>query len=162
MWERFSYYGMRGLLVLFLTNAVVTGGFGLDDQTAAAIYGLYTAGVYLLALPGGWVADRLVGQRRAVLYGGVLIAAGHFSMALASTATFFGGLVLIVLGTGLLKPNVSAVVGDLYPEKGARRDAGFSIFYMGINIGAFTGPLVCGYLAEKTCSGRGLTFGTDC
>jgi POT family proton-dependent oligopeptide transporter len=149
MWERFSYYGMRGLLVLFLTNAVATGGFGLDDQTAAAIYGLYTAGVYLLALPGGWVADRLIGQRRAVFYGGILIAAGHFSMALASTVTFFGGLLLIVLGTGLLKPNVSAVVGDLYPEKGARRDAGFSIFYMGINIGAFTGPLVCGYLGEN-------------
>jgi len=149
MWERFSYYGMRGLLVLFLTNAVATGGFGLDDQTAAAIYGLYTAGVYLFALPGGWVADRLLGQRKAVLYGGMLIAAGHFSMAVASTATFYGGLLLIVLGTGLLKPNVSAVVGGLYPEKGARRDAGFSIFYMGINLGAFSGPLVCGYLGEN-------------
>ena len=149
MWERFSYYGMRGLLVLFLTAAVAEGGMGMTDAKAGAIYGLYTAGVYLSALPGGWIADRLLGQQGAVFWGGVIIAAGHFSMAMGSEALFFGGLVLIVIGTGLLKPNVSAVVGDLYSDRGARRDAGFSIFYMGINLGAFLGPLVCGAFGEN-------------
>jgi len=149
MWERFSYYGMRALLVLFLASAVEKGGFGLTDQTATAIYGLYTASVYLAGLPGGWVADRILGQRSAVFVGGVFIAAGHFSMALGSHLTFYLGLVLIVIGTGLLKPNVSAMVGDLYPEGGARRDAGFSIFYSGINTGAFLGPILCGTLGER-------------
>ena len=149
MWERFSYYGMRGLLVLYLTAAMTEGGMGMADSTAAAIYGLYTAGVYLAALPGGWIADRLLGQKGAVFWGGVIIAAGHFSMAVPSTASFFLGLLLIVIGTGLLKPNVSAIVGDLYPEGGARRDAGFSVFYMGINLGAFLGPILCGYLGEN-------------
>ncbi|MEX0747482.1 MAG: peptide MFS transporter, partial [Rhodothermales bacterium] len=149
MWERFSYYGMRALLVLFMVATVEQGGFGMSDEVATAIYGLYTAAVYLFALPGGWAADRLFGARKAVLYGGILIAAGHFSMAFPSKPTFFLGLILIVLGTGLLKPNVSAVVGDLYPEGGARRDAGFSIFYMGINLGAFIGPLICGFLGEN-------------
>jgi len=148
MWERFSYYGMRALLILFLTAAPATGGFGLDATAAGSIYGLYTFGVYALALPGGWIADRLIGQRRAVFYGGVLIALGHFSMALASVATFYTGLALIVVGTGLLKPNVSAIVGDLYETGSPRRDAGFSIFYMGINLGAMLGPLVCSYLGE--------------
>ena len=130
MWERFSYYGMRALLILFMT-AATTGnnpGLGLDVGTAAAIYGLYTALVYLLALPGGWVADNLWGQRKAVYVGGWIIAAGHFSMAVPTEFTFYAGLVLIVMGTGLLKPNVSTVVGDLYPEGGARRDGGFSVF----------------------------------
>ena len=149
LWERFSYYGMRGILVLFMTNAVVNGGMGLTDGTAAAIYGLYTAGVYFAALPGGWIADRLIGQRQAVFIGGVIIAAGHFSMAVPTTTMFFAGMGLIIIGTGLLKPNVSAIVGDLYPEGGASRDAGFSIFYMGINIGAFAGPLICGFLGEQ-------------
>ena len=148
MWERFSYYGMRAILVLFMTNAVATGGMGLDDVTATAIYGLYTAAVYVVALPGGWVADRILGLRRSVFIGGVIIATGHFTMAIPSPFTFYTGLLLIVIGTGLLKPNVSAMVGDLYPEGGARRDAGFSIYYMGINIGGFLGPLVCGYLGE--------------
>jgi POT family proton-dependent oligopeptide transporter len=148
MWERFSYYGMRAILVLFMTNAVATGGMGLDDVTATAIYGLYTAAVYMVALPGGWIADRVVGLRRAVFYGGCVIAAGHFTMAFPSTATFYIGLILIVIGTGLLKPNISAIVGDLYPEGGARRDSAFSIYYMGINVGAFLGPLICGYLGE--------------
>ena len=148
MWERFSYYGMRAILVLFMTNAVATGGMGLNDVTATAIYGLYTASVYIVALPGGWIADRILGLRRSVFWGGVVIAAGHFTMAIPSTVTFYTGLGLIVIGTGLLKPNVSAMVGDLYPEGGARRDAGFSIYYMGINIGGFLGPLVCGYLGE--------------
>jgi len=151
MWERFSYYGMRGILILFMVDAIQTGGLGMTDGKAAAIYGLYTAGVYLMALPGGWFADKLVGARNAVFYGGFLIAAGQFSLAFASTtpAGFYSGLALIVLGTGLLKPNVSAIVGDLYPEGGSRRDAGFSIFYMGINLGAFVGPLVCGALGEQ-------------
>ncbi|MEO8189117.1 MAG: peptide MFS transporter [Acidobacteriota bacterium] len=149
MWERFSYYGMRGLLILFLVASVQTGGFGLTDRSAAAIYGLYTGFVYLMALPGGWIADRILGQRNAVFLGGCIIAAGHFSMAIPSVPTFYGGLVLIVLGTGLLKPNVSAMVGDLYPVGSARRDAGFSVFYSGINLGALLGPLVCGYLGER-------------
>ena len=149
LWERFSYYGMRAILVLFMTNAIATGGLGMSDGVATAIYGLYTAAVYLLALPGGWIADRLLGQRRSVFVGGVVIAAGHFTLAIPSIATFYTGLILIVLGTVLLKPNISAIVGDLYPEGGARRDAGFSIYYMGINVGAFLGPLVCGYLGEN-------------
>jgi len=148
LWERFSYYGMRALLVLFLTDAV-RGGFGMSTEKAAAIYGLYTASVYLVALPGGWIADRILGQRHAVFVGGCIIAAGHFSMAMPLVPTFYLGLILIVIGTGLLKPNVSALVGDLYPEGGARRDAAFSIFYMGINLGAFIGPLICGLLGQK-------------
>jgi proton-dependent oligopeptide transporter, POT family len=151
MWERFSYYGMRALLILFMT-AAVTGenpGMGIEVGTAAAIYGLYTGLVYLLALPGGWVADNLWGQRRAVFVGGCIIAAGHFSMAIPTTQTFFLGLILIVMGTGLLKPNVSTMVGELYPEGGARRDAGFSIFYMGINTGAILGPTITSLLGEN-------------
>jgi POT family proton-dependent oligopeptide transporter len=147
LWERFSYYGMRALLILFMTDTA-NHGLGMNPERAGAIYGLYTFGVYALALPGGWIADRLVGQRKAVLYGGVLIALGHYALAVPSVSTFYLGLVLIVLGTGLLKPNVSAIVGDLYTETGARRDAGFSIFYMGINIGAFAGPLLCSLLGE--------------
>jgi POT family proton-dependent oligopeptide transporter len=156
MWERFSYYGMRALLVLFMVDAVGTGGLGLDDRTATAIYGLYTSAVYLMALPGGWVADRLTGQQRAVWYGGTIIAAGHFALALPGFVAvpdellaLFLGLLLIVLGTGLLKPNISVLVGQLYPEGGARRDAGFSLFYMGINLGAMLGPLICSYLGEN-------------
>ena len=152
MWERFSFYGGRGILILFMTAAVTTGGLGMTAVTAAAIYGLYTASVYLFALPGGWVADRLLGQRSSVFWGGLLIAAGNFGVALHGSGgmpAFYAGLVLIVLGTGLLKPNVSTIVGELYPEGGARRDAGFSIFYMGINIGAFVAPLICGYLGEN-------------
>jgi proton-dependent oligopeptide transporter, POT family len=171
MWERLSYYGMRALLILYMTDSVA-GGMGMTPERAGAIYGLYTFGVYALALPGGWIADRLLGQRRAVLAGGALIALGHYSLAVASLATFYGGLLLIVLGTGLLKPNISAIVGDLYPDKGARRDAGFSIYYMGINVGAFLGPLVCSWLGEPRegaswvnwhygfgAAGVGMTFG---
>ena len=150
MWERFSYYGMRALLILFMTGATIgeNPGLGMDVATAGAIYGLYAGLVYLLGLPGGWVADQLWGQRKAVFVGGCIIAAGHFSMAVPTTFTFFLGLVLIVIGTGLLKPNVSSVVADLYPEGGTRRDAGFSIFYMGINLGALLGPVVCSFLGE--------------
>jgi len=169
MWERFSYYGIRPLLVLFMTAALVDGGFGFERSTASSIVGIYAAGVYLAALPGGWVADRLLGLRRAIWWGGVLIALGHLSIALSlvfARAAFFMGLVLIVLGTGLLKPNISAIVGELYPEGGSRRDAGFSIFYMGINVGALIAPLITGYLGEKVgwhygfgAAGAGMVLG---
>ena len=149
MWERFSYYGMRGFLLLYMAAPLAVGGMGLDTATAAAVYGTYTAMVYLLSVPGGWLADRVLGQRSAVLYGGILIALGHFSLAVPQTAFFYLGLVLVVLGTGLLKPNISVMVGQLYGEKDARRDAGFSVFYMGINLGGFLGPLVTGYLAQS-------------
>ncbi len=150
MWERFSYYGMRALLTLFMTTATIESnpGLGLDVATAGAIYGMYTALVYITALPGGWIADNLWGQRKAIWVGGWIIALGHFTMAVPSNFTFFLGLVFIICGTGLLKPNVSTIVGDLYPEGGARRDAGFSVFYMGINLGAFFGPLITGWLGE--------------
>ena len=149
MWERFSYYGMRALLILFMTAPIAAGGLGFETSVAGAVYGLYTSMVYMTSLPGGWIADRLIGQRRAVLYGGVLIACGHFSMAFPSVATFYVGLALIVAGTGLLKGNVSVIVGRLYGPNDHRRDAGFSIFYMGINLGAFIAPLVCGYLGQR-------------
>ncbi len=149
MWERFSFYGMRALLVLFLTASVAQGGLGFTDAKATAIYALYMAGVYLSALPGGWIADRLLGQQRSVFYGGIVIALGHFTLAIPYEKSFFIGLILIAIGTGLLKPNTSTLVGDLYPEGGARRDAGFSIYYMGINLGAFVGPLICGWLGQK-------------
>src|SRR5450755_2994248 len=133
MWERFSYYGMRALLILFMVAPVAKGGLGFGVAKAGAVYGLYTAMVYLLALPGGWVADRLVGQRKAVLYGGILIVLGEFCLVAPSLTTFYLGLVLLMLGTGLLKPNVSVIVGQLYSKADGRRDSGFSIFYMGIN-----------------------------
>ncbi len=152
MWERFSFYGLRPLLVLFMSAALAEGGFGIERSQASAIVGIYGASVYLASLPGGWIADRLLGLRRAIMYGTVLISAGHISISLSAFAhsrvPFFLGLVLIVMGTGLLKPNISAIVGDLYPEGGARRDAGFSIFYMGINTGAFFGQIVTGFLGE--------------
>ncbi|GAC1538473.1 MAG: peptide MFS transporter [Myxococcales bacterium] len=148
MWERFSYYGMRALLILYMTRAATEGGLGFDTRKAGSVYGWYTALVYLAALPGGFLADRLLGQRRAVLAGGLFIATGHFCLAGNSLSFFYLGLALIVCGTGLLKPNVSTLVGGLYPANDARRDAGFSIFYMGINIGGMIAPLVCGYLAQ--------------
>ena len=149
MWERFSYYGMRALLVLFMADGIEKGGLGFDDRTATAIYGLYTSFAYLASLPGGWIGDRLLGARRAVWFGGIAIAAGHFTLALPYLHSFFLGLILIVMGTALLKPNMSATVAHLYPEGGARRDAGFTIFYMGVNLGAALGPLLCSWLGEK-------------
>jgi proton-dependent oligopeptide transporter, POT family len=151
LWERFSYYGMRALLVLFLVDQVARGGMGLDDRTATAIYGLYTAAVYIVAMPGGWVADRLLGAQSAIFSGGVLITLGHLILALAggSSSIFMVGLGVIVLGTGLLKPNISALVGQLYPEGGGRRDAAFTLFYMAINAGAFLGPLATAWLAQQ-------------
>ncbi len=149
MWERFSYYGMRALLILFMTAPAAAGGLGFETGVAGAVYGLYTSMVYMTSLPGGWIADRLIGQRRAVLYGGIIIACGHFSMAFPSLTTFYIGLALIVVGTGLLKGNAAVIVGALYGPQDARRDAGFSIYYMGINLGAFIAPLICGYLGQR-------------
>ncbi len=149
MWERFSYYGMRALLILFMTAAPATGGLGFGALAAGALFGPSPPIVYMATLPGGWIADRVIGPQRAVLYGGILIAAGHFSMAVPALSMFYLGLVLIVIGTGLLKGNVSVIVGRLYGQNDARRDAGYSIFYMGINTGAFVAPLVCGYLGQR-------------
>ena len=153
MWERFSYYGVRPLLILYMAAALADGGFGFTRLQASAIVGIYASSVYLASLPGGWIADRLLGLRRAILTGAALISCGHISIGLSAflggRVPFFVGLVLIVLGTGLLKPNISAIVGDLYPEGGARRDAGFSLFYMGINTGSFLGQVVTGFLGEK-------------
>jgi POT family proton-dependent oligopeptide transporter len=166
MWERFSYYGMRALLLLYMVAPVEKGGLGFLTERGASIYGWYTFGVYAASIPGGWLADRFLGLYRAVLIGGIIIAAGHFCMAVPSQATFFVGLWLIVLGTGLLKPNVSSIVGTLYQRDDPRRDAGFSIFYMGINLGAFIAPLICGYLGQKInwhwgfgAAGIGMTLG---
>ncbi|MFV0389594.1 MAG: peptide MFS transporter [Pyrinomonadaceae bacterium] len=153
MWERFSFYGLRPLLVLFMSAALLDGGFGFDRMEASAIVGIYAASVYLSSLPGGWIADRWLGLRKAVMIGAVLISLGHISIGIsafeAGKVAFFVGLVLIVLGTGLLKPNISAMVGELYPEGGERRDAGFSIFYMGINIGSLAGQFLTGFLGES-------------
>lgn len=149
LWERFSYYGMRALLTLFMVAPITEGGLGYDKKTAAAVYGNYTMAVYMLSIVGGFLADNFIGSRASVLYGGIIIALGHFSLAFNSETTFFAGLVLVALGTGLLKPNISTMVGSLYAPDDERRDAGFSIFYMGINIGAFIAPLVCGWLAQS-------------
>jgi len=149
MWERFSYYGMRAFLILYMTASVANGGLGFDDRTAATVYGNYVGSVWLTPILGGLIADRFLGQYRSVLLGGAIIAMGHFTLAFKSLSTFYAGLVLIVIGTGLLKPNVSTIVGSLYADGDARRDAGFSIFYMGINLGAFIGPLIAGGLAQK-------------
>ena len=148
MWERFSYYGMRALLTLFMTAPVAMGGFGWPSAKAGPIYGLYTAMVYITALPGGWIADRLIGQRKAVLIGAIIIMSGHISLMFHGIVPFYLGLFLVVIGTGFLKPNISALVGQLYTVEDERRDSGFSIFYMGINVGAFFSPLVCGFLAQ--------------
>ena len=149
MWERFSYYGMRALLMLFMTASVATGGLGFGPEKAGPIYAMYTSLVYLVTIPGGWLADNFLGQRKAVLWGGIIIMLGHILLAMHGMTYFYAGLGLIVIGTGLLKPNISVMVGQLYAPEDKRRDAGFSIFYMGINLGAFAAPLACGYLAQK-------------
>ncbi|MFB3777229.1 MAG: peptide MFS transporter [Bryobacteraceae bacterium] len=149
LWERFSYYGMRALLILFMTAPAASGGLAFNAAKAGAIYGLFTAAVYGLSLPGGWIADRFLGQRKAVLYGGAVIAAGNLCLAVPALWSFYAGLVLCAAGAGLLKPNASVMVGQLYSQGDPRRDAGFSIFYMGINLGAFLAPLACGYLGQR-------------
>ena len=149
MWERFSYYGMRAFLILYMTAPAAAGGLGLAVTDAASIYGTYTGSVWAAAIFGGVVADRVLGQYRSVLVGGTIIALGHFTLAFRALPFFYGGLALIVIGTGLLKPNVSILVGSLYEQGDARRDAGFSVFYMGINLGAFIGPLIAGWLAQR-------------
>jgi len=161
MWERFSYYGMRGFLILYMTKAL-----GFTDPHAGAVYGNYVGSVWLAAIFGGVIADRWLGHYRSVLLGGIVIALGHFTLALHALPFFYAGLSLIVVGTGLLKPNVSTLVGSLYEQGDERRDAGFSIFYMGINLGALLGPVVAGKLAEGVdwhlgfaCAGVGMTLG---
>jgi len=150
MWERFSYYGMRAILILFMTTPAAQQGLGLDNETSGPIYGLYTASVYLLTLPGGWLADNIFGQRKAIWYGGILIMMGHLILAIPGTVGVFAtGLAFVACGTGLLKPNISTMVGELYPEGGARRDAGFSVFYMGINSGSILGQFFVPLVGEK-------------
>ena len=148
-WERFSYYGMRALLILFMTAPLASGGLGFATPKAAAIYAAYVGAVYLMALPGGWMADHFFGQRRAVLYGGIVIMCGHISLAIPTLTGFYAGLLMVIVGTGLLKPNVSAMVGQLYTPEDHRRDAGFSLYYMGINLGAFVAPFLTGWLAQS-------------
>ncbi len=149
MWERFSYYGMRAILFLYMTAAITDGGLGWTEKFAGPVFGLYASSVYFLPLIGGWLADRFIGAKRATFIGGVIIMLGHFSLAVPAMGFFYLGLVLVAVGTGFLKSNISAMVGDLYDEQDTRRDAGFSIFYMGINIGAFIAPLACGFLAQS-------------
>jgi POT family proton-dependent oligopeptide transporter len=149
MWERFSFYGMKAILALYMVTPVLFGGLGFSEAEGGLILGNYTSSVYLTPLIGGWLADRYLGTRLSVLIGGIVIASGHFSLAVPSLTTFYLGLFLITLGTGLLKPNMSAMVGQMYTDRDTRRDAGFSIFYMGVNLGAFLAPLVCGFLAQS-------------
>jgi POT family proton-dependent oligopeptide transporter len=149
MWERFSYYGMRAFLILYMTTPVLAGGLGMADSDATSIYGTYTGSAWGASILGGIIGDRWLGQYRSVLIGGVVIMLGHFSLVFPQMPFFYAGLALIVIGTGLLKPNVSTLVGSLYPQGDLRRDNGFSIFYMGINVGALIGPLVAGYLAQR-------------
>ncbi|MGG5252404.1 peptide MFS transporter [Neobacillus sp. SM06] len=149
-WERFSYYGMRAILVYYLYYEVSKGGLGINQQTTLAIMSIYGSLVYMSGVIGGWLADRIFGTSKAVFYGGILIMLGHIALAIPGSFTmFFVSMILIVLGTGLLKPNVSTVVGEMYSVKDVRRDAGFSIFYMGINLGAFISPLIVGTIGMK-------------
>jgi POT family proton-dependent oligopeptide transporter len=166
MWERFSYYGMRALLILYLVDG--QAGMGWDKPKAARVYGWYNALVYLTPVAGGYLADRFIGTSRAMIIGGAIIAAGHFSMAVPTMPSFFLGLSLIIIGTGLFKSNVSTMVGQLFEQGDSRRDGAFTIFYMGVNLGALLGPLVCGYLAETPgwgwhwgfgAAGVGMVFG---
>ncbi|MGE6230028.1 peptide MFS transporter [Paenibacillus chitinolyticus] len=149
-WERFSYYGMKAILVFYMYYEVTRGGLGFPEGTALAIVSIYGSLVYMSGIIGGWLADRLLGTSRAVFYGGILIMFGHLVLAVpGNVALFFVSMVLIVLGTGLLKPNVSSIVGEIYSEQDTRRDSGFSIFYMGINLGGFLSPLIVGTVGMK-------------
>jgi len=167
MWERFSYYGMRGLLTLYLTKATIEGGLGFDDANAGLIYGIYTGLVYLTPIFGGWLADNILGQRKSITLGGILMALGQICLFMSSSehiVMFYAGLILLIIGNGFFKPNISTVVGQLYPPGDNRKDSAFTIFYMGINLGAFLAPLVCGYLAEdifavKDAAGKITAYG---
>jgi len=167
MWERFSYYGMRGLLTLYLTKATIEGGLGFDDANAGLIYGIYTGLVYLTPIFGGWLADNELGQRKSITLGGILMALGQICLFMSSSehiVMFYAGLILLIIGNGFFKPNISTVVGQLYPPGDNRKDSAFTIFYMGINLGAFLAPLVCGYLAEdifavKDAAGKITAYG---
>jgi proton-dependent oligopeptide transporter, POT family len=162
LWERFSFYGMRSILILYMTSAAAQGGLGFSVPDAASLYGTYTMSVYLTAVPGGLIADYLTGARLAVFLGGLIIAAGHFALAFRSMTAFYLGLILISLGTGLLKPNISTMVGSLYKENDPRRDSGFSIFYMGINIGSVLAGIIVGFLAKgETFKGFLASMGKD-
>lgn len=149
MWERFSYYGMRALLVLFLVSDAASGGWSWSNEDAAKLYAFYTGLVYITPILGGLLADKLLGYRKAVVLGAVLMTAGHASMALETPIFFYLGLALLILGNGAFKPNISTIVGGLYPKGSEKKDAGYTIFYMGINAGAFLGILLCGYIGEK-------------
>lgn len=151
MWERFSYYGMRALFVLFLVSETSSKnpGFGWTNNEALALYGWYTMLVYVSSIPGGWIADRLLGQKKTVMLGGALLCVGHSVLAFNSVASFYLGCFFVILGVGCLKPNISSMVGGLYKPKDERRDLGFYIFYMGINIGGFLAPILCGYVGEN-------------
>src|ERR1041385_5791392 len=166
MFERFSYYGMRAILILYMVAKIDKGGLGFADTKAGSVYGLYTAMVYLMCLGGGWVADRITGQRKAVLIRGILIAAGEFGLVVPGEPFFYLGLVLLMAGTGMLKGNVSTIVGQLYAPGDVRRDSGYTILYMGINVGALISPLACGYVGERISwrmgfgvAGLGMLFG---
>ena len=166
MWERMSYYGMRGILVLFMTASINDGGLNFNNASASAIYGIYAASVYLATLPGGWIGDNILGQQKTILYGGIIIMFGHLSLAVPNINSFYLGLILVVLGTGLLKPNISAIVGELYENNPGMRQSGFTIFYMAINLGSILGFFICGYLGENIgwhygfgAAGIGMAFG---
>ena len=149
MWERMSYYGMRGILVLFMTASISNGGLDFSNASASAIYGIYAAAVYLATLPGGWIGDNILGQQKTILYGGIVIMFGHLLLAIPNMNFFYLGLIFVVIGTGLLKPNISAIVGGLYENNPSMREAGFTIFYMSINLGSILGFFICGYLGEN-------------
>jgi len=149
MWERMSYYGMRGILVLFMTASISNGGLDFSNASASAIYGIYAAAVYLATLPGGWIGDNILGQQKTILYGGIVIMFGHLFLAIPNMNFFYLGLIFVVIGTGLLKPNISAIVGGLYENNPSMREAGFTIFYMSINLGSILGFFICGYLGEN-------------
>jgi POT family proton-dependent oligopeptide transporter len=166
MWERFSYYGMRAFLLYYMVAPTASGGLGFTDAQGASMYGTYTGSAWGASIVGGIIADRWLGQYRSVLWGGVFIMLGHVTLVFRALPFFYAGLALIVLGTGLLKPSVSTLVGSLYPQGDPRRDAGFSIFYMGINSGALLGPIVAGYVAQRIdwhlgfgCAAVGMAFG---
>ena len=166
MWERMSYYGMRGILVLFMTASISDGGLDFNNASASAIYGIYAASVYLATLPGGWIGDNIFGQQKTILYGGIVIMFGHLALAIPNMNFFYLGLILVVVGTGLLKPNISAIVGGLYDSNTSLREAGFTIFYMSINLGSILGFFICGFLGENIgwhygfgAAGIGMLFG---